>query len=68
MLIGFWIAGLIAENYALADGHLWRNIWMVPAAIAFLVFLFFAIFFKDRKKSVITEVEVEKGLAKSPVT
>ncbi len=68
MLIGFWIAGLIAERYAVADGHLWRNIWMVPAAIAFLVFLFFAIFFKDRKKSVIAESELEKGLAKSPVT
>lgn len=68
MLIGFWIAGLIAAKYATADGHLWRNIWMVPAAIAFLVFLFFAIFFKDRKRSVITEVEIEKGLAKSPVT
>ena len=68
MLIGFWIAGLTAEKYATADGHLWKNIWMVPAGIAFLVFLFFAIFFKDRKRSVVTESELGKGLAKSPVT
>ena len=68
MLIGFWIAGLTAEKYATADGHLWKNIWMVPAGIAFLVFLFFAIFFKDRKRSVGTESELGKGLAKSPVT
>ena len=48
MLIGFWIAGMVAEKYTVADGHAWRSIWMVPAAIAGAVFLIFALFFKDK--------------------
>lgn len=49
MLIGFWIAGLIADNYKTADGHDWKSIWMIPAGIAGAILLLFAIFFKDNK-------------------
>ncbi|WP_411029559.1 MFS transporter [Spongiimicrobium sp. 3-5] len=50
MLIGFYIAGMIADTYALSDGgHLWKTIWMYPAGFAFLVFIFFVIAFKDEK-------------------
>ena len=69
MLIGFWVAGLIAEKYTVPGGHLWKNVWMIPAAIAGIVLLLFALFFKDKKgKSSITEGEAEQGLAASPVT
>ncbi len=69
MLIGFWIAGLIAEKYTIAGGHLWKNVWMIPAGIAGFVLLLFAVFFKDKKtKSSITEGEAEQGLATSPIT
>ncbi len=69
MLIGFWIAGLIAEKYTIPGGHLWKNVWMIPAGIAGFVLLLFAVFFKDKKtKSSITEGEAEQGLATSPVT
>ena len=51
MLIGFWFAGLISENFKTADGHNWRNIWMVPAGIAAAVTLLFLLFFKEPKKS-----------------
>lgn len=55
MLIGFWIAGLIADHYKTADGHDWKKIWMIPAGIAAVILLFFAAFFKDSKKEEITK-------------
>ena len=51
MLIGFWFAGIISEHFKTADGHDWKNIWMVPAAIAAAVTLLFLVFFKDPKKT-----------------
>jgi nucleoside transporter len=51
MLIGFWVAGQVSEHYKTVDGHNWKNIWMVPAAIAGVVLLIFALFFKDPKKN-----------------
>ncbi len=50
MLIGFWIAGKIADTYLLADGnHVWQTIWMYPAAFAAVVFVLFALIFKNEK-------------------
>lgn len=51
MLIGFWFAGIISEQYKTADGHDWKNIWMVPAGVAVAVTLLFLLFFKDPKKT-----------------
>lgn len=68
MLIGFWVAGLIAEKYATPGGHDWKAIWLVPAGIATAVLLLFALFFKQKKKTQVNEAEVEKGLATSPIT
>jgi nucleoside transporter len=69
MLIGFWFAGLIAAKYTIASGgHEWKNIWLVPAGIAFIVMLLFALLFKDSKKKAITVAEADKGLANSPIT
>ena len=50
MLIGFWFAGFIAEYYKTADGHAWKNIWMVPAAIAGVILVLFFLLFKDPGK------------------
>ncbi|OQY92144.1 MAG: MFS transporter [Sphingobacteriales bacterium UTBCD1] len=51
MLIGFWFAGFIAEKYSLGqDVHNWKNIWLIPAGIAFVVLLIFIILFKDPRK------------------
>ena len=52
MLIGFWVAGQVSENYKTADGHDWKSIWMVPAAIAAVVLLLFAFLFRDPKKNI----------------
>ncbi|MEA1786599.1 nucleoside permease [Arenibacter sp. GZD96] len=50
MLIGFWVAGRIADIYLNQDGtHTWQNIWLFPAVFALLVLLYFALFFKKEK-------------------
>ncbi len=50
MLIGFWIAGKIADKYLISEGvHSWQDIWTFPAIFAFVVMILFAIFFKNEK-------------------
>jgi MFS family permease len=57
MLVGFWLAGKIAGNYALTDaagktiGHAWKNIWLIPAGIAAAITLLFALFFNDKSEA-----------------
>jgi len=48
MLIGFWIAGSITDAYLLQDGnHAWETIWIYPALFAAIVFVLFAVLFKN---------------------
>jgi nucleoside transporter len=55
MLIGFKIAGLITDSYKLADNvYNYKMIWLIPAAIAAVVFILFSLLFKDEKKSNLT--------------
>lgn len=50
MLIGFRLAGYITDQHVIeAGGHDWNGIWLIPAAIAGAVLLFFLISFKDEK-------------------
>ena len=50
MLIGFWIAGKIADTYLLSDGtHDWRTIWLYPSGFALVVLLLFTVLFKNEK-------------------
>ncbi|MCK0161051.1 nucleoside permease [Allomuricauda sp. F6463D] len=50
MLIGFWIAGQITDSFLLEDGnHVWESIWMYPAGFAAVVFVLFALVFKNEK-------------------
>jgi MFS family permease len=50
MLVGFFIAGRITDAYADGALHDWRMIWMYPAAFAAVVFVLFALTFRDERK------------------
>lgn len=49
-LIGFWVAGYVSDMYqSVKDSSVeqfWTNVWLVPAAIAFIIMLLFAVLFK----------------------
>jgi len=49
MFIGFWIAGQVVGDYKTETSHEWQTIWMIPAAIAFVLLVLFALLFKDDK-------------------
>jgi len=50
MLVGFWVAGQIADKNLLEDGmHAWKAIWTFPALFAIGVMVLFALIFKNEK-------------------
>jgi nucleoside transporter len=52
MLIGFWVAGIISDNYKTADNLFdYRMIWLIPSGIAFVVFIIFAVAFRNDNKN-----------------
>ena len=56
MLIGFKIAGLITDTYTTSQTVFnWKMIWIIPASIAFVVFLLFAISFNDKNETPIPD-------------
>ncbi|RZL61630.1 MAG: MFS transporter, partial [Pedobacter sp.] len=58
MLIGSIISGMVVNKYVIEGGHLWYNIWLIPASIAALVVILFLIFFKDNNKTDKTEADI----------
>ncbi|MEE1947179.1 nucleoside permease [Pedobacter sp. KR3-3] len=53
MLAGSFISGIIVNKYVIATGgHHWYDIWIIPAGIAFVVFLLFVLLFRDKNKDV----------------
>jgi nucleoside transporter len=52
--IGGIVSGRVVDAYATAGGaHDWMSIWMVPAIGAFIVLGLFAIFFREKTRSVV---------------
>jgi nucleoside transporter len=56
MLIGFWLAGKIYNNYALTEGgYNWQMIWLIPAGIAAVVMVIYAVLFKEEGRTMKNE-------------
>lgn len=51
MLIGFWVAGQITQQYTVGTTVDWKMIWLIPAGIAAVVLLIFFALFRDEKKT-----------------
>lgn len=50
MVIGTKFSGYIANGYVTEGGHNWKGIWLVPAYIAIGVFIYFILFFREKKQ------------------
>ena len=51
MLICFAVAGWITDNYKTVEGTInWEMVWIIPAGIAFAVFVLFALLFNEKNK------------------
>jgi len=59
MWIGTLLSGYVKDSYTVDQVVQWRSVWMVPAAIAAAVLLFFVLFFKDNQKTAIHAEPVE---------
>ena len=62
ILIGSLVSGPIVDYFATADAHQWRQIWLIPAAIAAVVLVVFLLLFKDRSTSNAATVGLETEL------
>jgi nucleoside transporter len=49
MLVGFYITGKITDANIIGEGHDWSSVWIFPAIFAAVVFVIFALLFKNEK-------------------
>ncbi|RIV17561.1 MFS transporter [Fibrisoma montanum] len=62
MGIGSKLSGIVLDMYTRPDGTKdWTSVWLVPAGIAAVVLVVFALMFTDRKKIVPNEGELVTG-------
>ncbi len=61
MWIGTLLSGYVKDHYTINNVVQWRDIWMVPAAIAAAVLVLFVLFFKDNRRSAVHEEPVVMG-------
>jgi nucleoside transporter len=52
MFIGALISGYIVDAYILGEGHDWQTIWLIPAGIAAVILVAFALAFREPKEEI----------------
>jgi nucleoside transporter len=67
MWIGTLLSGYVKEYFTVNDVVDWKSIWLVPAGIAFVVFLIFTLLFKDKKMGA-PDPAIGKSVAVNPLT
>jgi len=63
MFVGSWISGAVVQHYALPGVgdtvmHDWRSIWLFPALMSAVILLLFLVTFSERKKALVSDVEL----------
>ena len=48
MFVGSWLSGIVAQKYTHGTTHDWQPIWLIPAAMAAVMVVIFALLFKDK--------------------
>ena len=48
MFVGSWLAGVVGEKYKVGGLHDWKSIWLVPAVMAVVMLVGFAVFFREK--------------------
>lgn len=51
MFVGSWLSGVVAQHYTKGSVHDWQAIWLVPAAMAAVLVVVFALFFKEDRRT-----------------
>jgi hypothetical protein len=57
LFIGSWVSGRVVDAYAVTDSsgavtHDWQSIWQVPAVLAGIILVVFAVLFRPRASAV----------------
>jgi MFS family permease len=63
MFVGSWISGAVVQHYASPGAgdtvmHDWRAIWLFPAMMSAVILVLFLITFSERKKALVSDVEL----------
>ncbi|HYK45205.1 MAG TPA: nucleoside permease [Parafilimonas sp.] len=53
MFIGTLLSGYVKDSYTVDKIVQWKSVWLVPAGIAAVVLVLFALFFKDNRRSAV---------------
>lgn len=51
MFVGSWLSGIVAQHYTDGSTHDWQAIWLIPAAMAAVLAVVFALFFKEDRST-----------------
>ena len=52
MFVGSWLSGYVGQRFTQDGVHLWREIWLIPAAMSAVLLVVFALLFHDTPKAV----------------
>ena len=48
MFVGSWLSGVVGQRYTINGAHEWKSIWLVPAIMAVVMLVGFALFFREK--------------------